>query len=208
LIAKVMQPEVEEPKTLGKVQIEFDKTATNLIEAAGIGTIEGLRLALNVGAMLIAFIALVTMVNVFISWAGVSMGLGDEWTLQRLLGILFYPFAWLMGIPSNECWLAGELLGTKMALNEFIAYNELGQIITADKELAEGGTRQLSERSVTILTYALCGFANFSSIGIQLGGIGGIAPERQSDLARLGFRAMLGGTLAAFMTACIAGILL
>lgn len=206
LIAKVMQPEVEEPKTLGTVRVEFEQTATNLIEAAGNGAIEGLRLCLNVGAMLLTFIALVTVINVFVGWLGGVCGFGDDWTLQRMLGVVFFPFAWLMGIPAGECWLAGELLGTKMVLNELLAYQQLGEIIKSDAE-AEHAAR-LSDRSVTILTYALCGFANFSSIGIQLGGIGGMAPMRQSDLARLAFRAMLGGTLAAFMTACIAGILL
>ena len=114
-----------------------------------------------------------------------------------ILGYIFYPFAWLMGIPKDECLVAGQLLGTKMAVTEFVAYIEL----SAMKE-------QLSERTFTILTYALCGFANFASIGIQLGGIGGSAPDRRADLAKLGFRAMLGGTLAAFMTACVAGFLL
>lgn len=209
LIAKVMQPEVDEPRTLGTVKVEFERTATNLIEAAGNGAIDGLKLCLNVGAMLLVFISLVAVVNVFLGWLGGTLGVEEAWTLQKILGLFFYPLAWLMGIPEDECWLAGELLGTKMALNEFVAYQDLGNIIaaqTGDATPADG--RQLSERSVTILTYALCGFANFSSIGIQLGGIGGMAPERKSDLARLALRGMLGGTLAAFMTACIAGMLL
>ena len=208
LIAKVMEPEVDQPKTLGTVTVEIPRTSSNLIEAAGNGTIDGLKLALNVGAMLIAFVALMAVANAALSWCGDQLGYRDTWTLERMLGIAFVPFAWLMGIPYDECLLAGELLGAKTILNEFVAYNRLGQIIAADAKLAAGEARQLSERSVTILTYALCGFANFSSIGIQLGGIGGIAESRRSDLARLGLRAMIGGTLAAFMTACIAGILL
>lgn len=208
VIAKVMQPEVDEPQTLGLIKVEIQTTATNLFEAAGNGAIDGLKLALNVGAMLIAFIAIMAVLNSLVVWMGMQLGFDQPWSLERMIGVLFYPFAWLMGIPARECWVAGELLGTKMVLNELIAYSSLSNIIKADDALAAGATRQLSERSVTILTYALCGFANFGSIGIQLGGIGGIAPERQSDLARLGFRAMIGGTLAAFMTACVAGILL
>ena len=208
LIAKVMQPEVEEPKTLGNVSVEIERTATNIIEAAGNGAIDGLKLALNVGAMLIAFIAIMAVLNALVAWVAALFGIQETWTLERLVGILFMPFAWLMGIPASECWIAGELLGTKMILNELVAYSRLTNIISADAALAAGAAPQLSPRSVTILTYALCGFANFSSIGIQLGGIGGMAPERQTDLARIGFRAMLGGTLAAFMTACVAGILL
>lgn len=216
LIAKVMQPEVEEPKTLGTVSVVIERDSSNLIEAAGNGALVGLQLALNVGAILLAFTALVALANAIVAYAGIQLGgmatymgiegIGQDWSLERAFSFVFFPFAWLMGIPAAECGIAGELLGTKMVLNEFIAYQQLGEIITADEAAPAG--RQLSDRSVTILTYALCGFANFSSIGIQLGGIGGIAPERKSDLARLGFRAMLGGTLAAFMTACVAGILL
>jgi len=205
LIAKVLQPEVEEPKTLGNVTVEVERTATNFVEAAGNGAIDGLKLALNVGAMLIAFVALVAVANSLIAWICQFAG-WETWTFQQLIGICFYPFAWLMGIPQQDCWVAGELLGTKMILNEFVAYQDLGNIVSPPK--GTEATKQLSERSATILTYALCGFANISSIGIQLGGIGGIAPERKTDLAKLAFRAMLGGTLAAFMTACIAGILL
>lgn len=204
LIAKVLQPEVDQPKTLGVVTLEVERSATNFLEAAGNGAIDGLKLALNVGAMLIAFIALVAVVNSLLAWGCGVVGV-DVWTLEQIVGMVFSPFAWLMGIPQKDCWIAGEILGTKMILNEFVAYGQLGTIINPP---VPDPTRVLEERSVTILTYALCGFANISSIGIQLGGIGGIAPERKSDLARLGFRAMLGGTLAAFMTACIAGFLL
>jgi CNT family concentrative nucleoside transporter len=158
-----------------------------------------MKLAINVAAMLIAFLAIIAMFNAVVGWTGEWFGFdaADRWTLEKGLGWLFWPLAWLMGIPALDCSKAGELLGTKMVANEFVAYLQLGQ-------LQEG----LSPRSVTILTYALCGFANFGSIGIQLGGIGGVAPDRRGDLARLGMRAMLGGTLAAFMTACIAGILI
>jgi CNT family concentrative nucleoside transporter len=127
---------------------------------------------------------------------------GQEWSLAAVLGWIFAPIAWIMGIPWQDCTPSGQLLGEKMVINEFVAYQHLGQW------LAPGSGVELSPRSVTILTYALCGFANFSSIGIQIGGIGGMAPSRQSDLAKLGLRAMLGGALANFMTACIAGMLL
>ena len=207
LVAKVMQPEVEESKTLGRVSIEVERTATNVVEAAANSTLDGLRLALNVAAMLIAALGLIALVDGVLGLLGQGVGYllgieGLEWSLSAALGYLFAPFAWLMGIEAKDCLLAGELLGKKMVANEFVSYVQLSQWIQP------GSGVELSQRSVIILTYALCGFANFSSIGIQIGGIGGIAPERRRDLARLGFRAMLGGSLACFMTACVAGILL
>ncbi|MFP6750807.1 MAG: nucleoside transporter C-terminal domain-containing protein, partial [Pirellulaceae bacterium] len=158
---------------------------------------------LNVGAMLIAFLALVAMCDWVIGWVGSWFGFVGEqsWSLAIILGYLFYPFAWLMGIEARDCFHAAELLGMKIAVTEFIAYDQLKQW------MEPGSGVELSERTVMIVTYALCGFANFGSIGIQLGGIGGIAPERRGDLARLGVKAMIGGSLAAFMTACIAGVL-
>ncbi|QDU55648.1 NupC/NupG family nucleoside CNT transporter [Aeoliella mucimassa] len=202
LIAKVMQPEVETPETMGKTASHMERKTGNVIEAAAEGASAGLHLALNVGAMLIAFVALVAMLNFLIGYAGQQFGFtGDAvWTLEKGFGYVFYPFAWLMGIASDDCFQAGQVLGTKMVLNEFVAYDQL-------KTYAENEAFHDAEHTKTILTYALCGFANFSSIGIQLGGIGGIAPERRGDLAKLGLRAMLGGTLAAFMTACIASLL-
>lgn len=207
LVAKIMQPEVEESKTLGRVSIEVERTATNVVEAAANSTLDGLRLALNVAAMLIAALGLIALVDGMLGLLGQGVGYilgmeGLEWSLSAALGYLFAPFAWLMGIEAKDCLLAGELLGKKMVANEFVSYVQLSQWIQPDSGV------ELSQRSVIILTYALCGFANFSSIGIQIGGIGGIAPERRRDLARLGFRAMLGGSLACFMTACVAGILL
>lgn len=207
LVAKVMQPEVEASKTLGQVAIEVERTATNVVEAAANGTLDGLRLALNVGAMLIAALALIALLDGAVGLLGRGVGylLGMEglaWSLSAALGYLFAPFAWLMGIEARDCLAAGELLGKKMVANEFVSYVQLSQWIQP------GSGVDLNPRSVAILTYALCGFANFSSIGIQIGGIGSIAPTRRGELARLGFRAMLGGTLACFMTACVAGILL
>ncbi len=206
VVAKVMQPEVEEPKTLGRVSIAVERPATNVVEAAANGTLDGLRLALNVAAMLIAALGLIALVDGALGLLGQGVGYvlgmeGLKWSLSAALGYLFAPFAWLMGIEAKDCLLAGELLGKKMVANEFVSYVQLSQW------MQPGSGVELSQRSVIILTYALCGFANFSSIGIQLGGIGGLAPERRRDLARLGFRAMLGGSLACFMTACVAGIL-
>lgn len=214
LIAKVMQPEVEVPQTLGEVQLEIEDTSTNVLEAITNGTTSGLRLALNVAAMLLVYMALIALINGLVKWLGVStcwlgMRLGvfeqavdPQWSLEAMLSYLFSPLAWLMGIEWKDCFRAGELLGLRMVTNEFVAYLRLSGWQQADSGV------DLTERSQSILTYALCGFANFSSIGIQLGGIGGIAPDRSSDLAKLGFRAMLGGMLAAFMTACVAGILI
>lgn len=206
LIAKVMVPETEHPKTLGCVEIVVERKGVNVIDAAATGASDGLKLALNVAAMLIAFLALIAVVDAAIRWTGDCVGhlldMRFQWSLAWVLGYLFWPLAWLMGIESGDCFHAGELLGLKMAANEFVAYEQLSRWIEADSGV------QLSQRTIDILTYALCGFANFGSIGIQLGGIGGIAPERRADLARLGLKAMIGGTLAAFMTACVAGILI
>ena len=207
MAAKVMQPEVEVPRTLGTVSVPVKRSATNVVEAAANGTLDGLRLALNVGAMLIAALGLIALLDGCLGLLGRGAGYilgvdGLEWSLSAALGYLFAPFAWLMGIEAADCLAAGELLGKKMVANEFVSYLQLSQWMEPASEV------ELSPRSVVILTYALCGFANFSSIGIQIGGIGGIAPERRGELARLGFRAMLGGTLACFMTACVAGVLL
>ena len=163
-----------------------------------------MKLAINVTAMLIAFLALIAMLDAAIGWSGGWFGFEAEtrWSLATVLGYLFAPVAWLMGIESRDCLRAGELLGLKMAANELVAYARLSEWLDPDSGVV------LGERTKVIMTYALCGFANFGSIGIQIGGIGGIAPERRTDVAKLGFRAMLGGTLAAFMTACVAGVLL
>ena len=204
LIAKVMQPETEHSLTMGEVELHVEEKESNLIGAAASGATAGMKLAINVAAMLIAFLAIIAMFNAIIGWTGEWFGYvatADRWTLEKGLSYCFWPLAWLMGIPAVDCGKAGELLGTKMVANEFVAYLQLGEMIGTGKET-------LSPRTVTILTYALCGFANFGSIGIQLGGIGGVAPSRRGDLAKLGLRAMFGGTLAAFMTACIAGILI
>ncbi len=189
MMAKIFVPETEQPDTMGTVKLQIERTDVNVIDAAGRGTSEGLSLALNVGAMLISFLALVALVNAMLGLAGLS--------LQQIFGWVFSPIAWSMGVPWQDAPTIGNLLGTRMALNEFVAYSQLGPLKAS-----------LDPRSFTIATFALCGFANFSSIGIQIGGIGALAPTRRHDLARLGLRAMLAGTLANFVTATIAGFLL
>ena len=219
VIAKILQPETEESKTVGSVQMEIENNATNVIDAAAQGASDGLKLALNIGAMLIAFLALLAMLNsiVFavgegIEWGFHRAGMNEvnlNWSVTGALAYLFAPLAWCMGIEFGECLIAGELLGTKMAVNEFLAYVQLGEILDGKRTFVNGDgveeSIQLSERTSVIMTYALCGFSNFGAIAIQLGGIGPLAPERKSDLAELGLRAMLGGTLACCMTACVAG---
>jgi CNT family concentrative nucleoside transporter len=207
MVAKIMQPEVDVPQTLGNVKIDVKDPSTNVLEAVSNGAVGGLQLALNVGAMLIVFLALISVVDLLLGWTGAQFGYVAEdgayaWSLGAGLGRIFAPLAWLMGIPWTDSVNAGQLLGLKMATNEFVAYGRLAE--WAEPESAV----QLGQRTQQIMTYALCGFANFSSIGIQLGGIGGMAPERRGDLARLGLRAMVGGTLVAFINACVANIML
>ena len=194
MMAKMLVPETEVPKTMGSVRLEVERTDVNVIDAAGRGTGEGLHLALNVGAMLISFLALIALVNALLHHVPF---LGEPLSLERVFGWVFAPVAWAMGVPWKDAATIGNLLGTRMALNEFVAYSKLGPL-----------KPMLDPKSFTIATFALCGFANFSSIGIQIGGIGALAPNRRHDLARLGLRAMFAGTLANFMTATIAGFLL
>jgi CNT family concentrative nucleoside transporter len=200
LIAKVLVPETKASAAPDSVPLHADEIGSNIIEAASIGAAEGMKLAINVAAMLIAFLALITMCDAMIGWCGAR--LGYEWSLAAGLSYLFAPIAWIMGVEPADCFKVGELLGLRMVTNELVAYERMAEWIR------EGSTVELSPRTQVILTYALCGFANFSSIGIQIGGIGAMAPERRTDLAQLGLRAMLGGTLACFMTACVAGILI
>jgi CNT family concentrative nucleoside transporter len=195
LIAKIMLPETEKPVTLGATEFEVPSAGVNLIEAAANGATDGMKLAINVAAMLIAFIALIAMCDKGLSMLGELFH--QTWSLKGGLGYGFSPIAGLMGMEWKDCFKGGELLALKMALNEVIAYGEL----TNSKS-------EMSERSFIIMTYALCGFSNFSSIAVQIGGLGAIAPERKSDIARLGLRAMLGGTLACCLTGCVAGVIL
>ena len=190
VVAKIMYPETEESPTRGTVTLDVPREYANVLDAAAGGAAVGLKLAANIGAMLLAFIALVAMVNYGLGFVGLS--------LQEIFGWIFSPIAWVMGVPWSEAATFGNLLGTKIAVNEFVGYIEL---VSA----RDAGT--LSPRSVVIGTYALCGFANFSSIAIQIGGIGTIMPQRRADVAALGLKAMFGGALASWLTATIAGVL-
>jgi CNT family concentrative nucleoside transporter len=198
MLSKIFIPETEKPATAGKVEIKVEKTAVNLIDAAAQGAGDGLHLALNIGGMLIAFLALIAMCNGILGWVHTLPLMG--WlpgSLQQIFGIVFAPVAWIMGVPWKDASTIGNLLGTRLVTNEFVAFLQLGPMRST-----------LDPRSFVIATYALCGFANFSSIAIQIGGIGALAPSRKSDLARLGMRAVMAGTMANFMSACIAGMLL
>jgi CNT family concentrative nucleoside transporter len=198
MLAKIFIPETGKPATEGRVEIQVEKTAVNVIDAAAQGAGDGLRLVLNIAAMLIAFLALIAMLNGMLHWAHSAPWLG--WlpeSLEKLFGIVFAPIAWVMGVPWHDASAIGNLLGTRLVTNEFVAFVQLGPM-----------QKTLDPRSFTIATYALCGFANLSSIAIQIGGIGALAPNRKSDLARLGIRAVAAGSMANFMSACIAGMLL
>ena len=214
LLAKILVPETGEPMTRGEVRLHVEKNASNVIEAAAIGAGDGLKLALNIAAMLLAFISLIALFNWilgsvgdftgFTAWmnSGAPRAVPFVLNLQTILGYVLAPIAWIIGVPWADAATVGSLIGQKITLNEFIAYQELSKITVGT------GPGQIGLDARIIATYALCGFANFSSIAIQIGGIGGLAPERRSDLARLGLIAVLGGCLATFMTATIAGVLL
>lgn len=191
VIAKIIYPETEESETMGDLKIEVEKTDTNSLDALGRGATEGLKLAANVAAMLVAFVSVVAMFNYILGFGGTS--------LQEIMGLLFKPLAWTMGVPWEEAEIMGTLMGEKLALTELIAYGDLRNFIS---------NGELSERTAIIASYALCGFANFGSIGIQIGGLSSIAPNRRSDIASLAFKAMIGGALASWITASIAGILI
>ena len=191
VVAKIIYPETEESQTMGDVNVKIEQTNINAMEALSNGATDGLKLAANIAAMLIAFISFVAMINYFLSFAGTSM--------EEIFGIIFRPLAWTMGVPWNEAQLVGMLMGKKIVLTELVAYGDLQNLIR------DG---MISERSAIISTYALCGFSNFASIGIQLGGIGAMAPERKKDLAKLVTKAMFGGAIASWLTATIAGLLL
>ena len=191
VIAKIIYPETEASDTFGDLKIALDKKDDNIMEALSRGATNGMKLAANVAAMLVAFVAIIAMVNAI-------LGLMDL-SLQQILGWIFSPLAWVMGVPWNEAGIIGSLMGEKLVLTELIAFGDLSELMT---------TNSISDRSAIIASYALCGFANFASVGIQLGGIGGIAPERRKDLAKLGLKAMFGGALASWLTATIAGLLI
>jgi len=206
VVAKLLIPETGTPLTRGTVKMEVEKTSSNIIDAAAAGAGDGLKLALNIGAMLLAFIALIALLNAPLTWIGDVTGLaaaiGKPTNLSTIFGYVLAPIAWVIGTPWADATTVGSLIGQKVVINEFVAYTELSQIVNG-----QIAGVSLSEEGRLIATYALCGFANFSSIAIQIGGIGGLAPERRHDLAKFGLRAVLGGTIATFMTATIAGVL-
>jgi CNT family concentrative nucleoside transporter len=205
LMAKMLVPETEQPLTAGRVEMPEMEKETNFLGAISRGTVDGLQLALNVAAMLISFIALLYLVNALMggahNWLFAHPRLHMTWfpsSLQQIFGWIFAPVAWIIGIPRHDCLAMGDLLGTRMVINEVVAFQKLGELINASK---------FDPRSARIATFALCGFANFSSIGIQIGGIGALAPEQRGQLAKFGIRAMLAGTMANLMSASIVGIL-
>lgn len=202
VIAKILYPEDGDPVTKGDVTMKVEKTDANGIDAAATGAGTGLKLALNVGAMLLAFIALLAMFNGILGWGsdltGITSLLGESLTIEMVLGWIFAPIAWLIGVPWADAVNMGSLLGTKIVLNEFVAYLKLAEEVSA---------ANISPKTIAMATFALCGFANFSSIAIQIGGIGGLAPSRKSDLAKFGIKAVFAGTLANLMTATFAGML-
>ena len=191
VIAKIIYPETESSDTMGDLKIVLEKKDDNVMEALSRGATDGMKLAANVGAMLVAFVAMIALVNAILGVMGLS--------LQQILGWIFSPLAWVMGIPWHEAGTMGTLMGEKLVLTELIAYGDLAEL---------RATNSISDRTAIIASYALCGFANFASVGIQLGGIGGIAPGRRKDLAKLGLKAMFGGALASWITATLAGILI
>ncbi|MBE9210800.1 NupC/NupG family nucleoside CNT transporter [Nostoc sp. LEGE 06077] len=197
VVSKLMYPETEVSQTAVQAKIDVETNYVNVIDAATTGAIDGVKLAVNVGVMIIAFLGLLAALNALLGWFGSLVNL-PQLSLQLILSVVMAPVAWLMGVPWNDCQQVGALLGTKTILNEFIAFLDLKQLIQDGK---------ISQRSIIISTYALCNFANIGSIGITIGGLTGLAPQRQHDLARLGVRTMIGGLLASFITACIAGIL-
>lgn len=210
--AKMLFPETDPEAIHRSAQIPKERLGANVLDAISMGTSDGVRLAVNVGAMLLVFIALIALLNGMLGWAGHWTGI-NEWitaatsgrfdglSLEYLLGLAFAPFAWLLGVPSDEILVVGQLLGKKTAINEVVAYVDLAQIMKGEMGI------ELSHKSTIIATYALCGFSNFSSIGIQVGGIGALAPNQRETLTAFGIKALIGGTVACFMTAIVAGVL-
>ncbi|MFN7325733.1 MAG: NupC/NupG family nucleoside CNT transporter [Chitinophagales bacterium] len=197
-IAKIMYPETEQPETQGQVKLDVKKEHSNLVDAISAGCSDGLKVGLNVAAMLIGFLALIALVNFLLNNLGGLAGYA-ELSLNTILGGIFSGFAWAMGVPGNETMTAGALMGTKLVANEFVAYLQLKDLIA---------TNALSPKTIAIVSFALCGFANFGSVGIQIGGISALEPSRRADLARLGFRALAAGSLASYLSATLAGMLI
>ena len=198
VISKIIYPETEESQTKGKVTLEIKKEHTNLIDAISHGAADGMKISINVIAMLIGFIALIAFVNYLLTKMGGAMHLDFPLTLDWIFGKLFYPFAYCMGVPSEDVQQAATIMGQKLTINEFVAFDTLTHHLA----------KPLSDKGMLITSFAICGFANFSSVGMQIGGIGALAPERRADLAKLGIRALISGTLASYLSATIAGMLI
>jgi CNT family concentrative nucleoside transporter len=198
VFAKLFVPETGEAETRAGAEVSRERIGANVLDALAAGVTQGIRLAVNIGAMILVFWALIQMLDAAVAFVADEVSPGSGVTFKRLYGYLFAPFAWLMGVPSGECVRVGELLGTKTIFNEFLAYKDLG-------DMARAG--ELSTRAAVLSTYALCGFANFGSIGVQLGGLSALAPERRPDFARLALKAMIAGSLACQLTACIVGVI-
>ncbi|NLF82807.1 MAG: NupC/NupG family nucleoside CNT transporter [Candidatus Gastranaerophilales bacterium] len=212
VISKMVYPETNQSETMGEIKLEVKKTHANLIDAMAHGASEGMRISINVIAMLVGFLAVIAMIDAILGYTGRGLAVvaaqigfsGIDFaslSLNKILGSIFSVFAWLMGVPGSDAFTVGSLMGTKMAINEFVAYMNLAPIIHGTSDIV------LSPKSIVIASFALCGFANFGSIAVQVGGIGEIAPNRRSDLAKLGIRALICGTLASYLSATIAGIL-
>jgi len=199
VISKLLLPETETPETTGELSVKRERTHENSLDAITAGTADGLRLAANVAAMLIVFLAFTALADALLG--GLGRLIGVSLGLERLLSVAFTPLAWLLGVPSADVGKIGTLLGQKTLFNEFIAYSHMAEMLKADPTW-------LSERGRLVASYALCGFANFGSVGIQIGGYSSLAPERRGDLSRVALRAMFGGLLATCLVACVAGILL
>jgi CNT family concentrative nucleoside transporter len=198
--AKMIVPETHKPRTMGKVEVAYEDPSVNVLDAAANGTTTGLQLALNVGAMLVSFLAILALLNFVVKKLCGLAGHPDI-GIENILGWACSPLAWLLGTPWADCEVVGRLIGVKTVLNEFVAYGDLAKLS------ADPAAQPIAYRSYVIATYALCGFSNFGSIGIQIGGIGALAPSRRADLARLGFKALIAGSIACFMTASVAGML-
>lgn len=203
VIAKIFYPEDQQPETLGDIEVQVEKVDANGIDAAASGATEGLKLALNVGAMLLAFIALIALINSFLSWFGETTMLtsvipAESFTLETILGWIFAPITFLIGIPLEDVFVVGSLMGIKIVSTEFIAYLGLLELIQ---------DQAIDPKTIAMATFALCGFANFASIAIQIGGIGGLAPGRKAELAEFGIKAVIAGSIVNLMNAAIAGVL-
>jgi CNT family concentrative nucleoside transporter len=198
VISKIIYPETEEPVTKGKVKLEVKKEHTNLIDAISHGAADGMKIAINVVAMLIGFIALIAFINYGLGKLGSINNFCPNLSLDYLFGKIFYPLAWCMGVPDADVQQAATIMGQKLTINEFVAFDTLTHRLAAP----------LSDKGLIIVSFAICGFANFSSVGMQIGGIGSLAPERRADLAKLGIRALISGTLASYLSATIAGMLI